>query len=129
MFARPLKQFIERRSALGILAGFVIFAADEQDIVAIGARAEADVVVGIAVVPIERVGDGVGRHHYADHVGAIGGLLEVDAHPVVDGRRRVGGNDNRIGDDGVGAGVDHRASSFLRFRIGALHVVDSAAGV
>src|SRR5205823_4464300 len=69
------------------------------------------------------------RHFGGDHVSAIGGLLEVDAHPVVDGRRSVGGDNDGIGGDGGGAVVDLGAGRLVGFLIGALDIFDAAAGV
>ena len=70
-------------------------------------RLQADVVIGLQRVPVQRPRDRVARHAGADRVGEVGRLLGVDGDEVVDGR--VGGHDDGPGGDhGTGLGLHPR---------------------
>ena len=85
-------------------------------------------MVRVAGVPVEGVVHTALRDRGADHVGAVGRLLGVNAHPVVDGCRRVGRHDDRVGQHRRRAVVDLRPRGLLLVGIGALHVLHPAAG-
>src|SRR4051812_22097110 len=99
----------------------MVFAADEGGVMifpawgVVGGALGADVVIGIGVVPEEYLFKSASRDSGGDHVGAIGGLFCVDAHPIVDGGGGVGGDDDRAGGYGGGAVVDLRGGGLAGF--------------
>jgi hypothetical protein len=75
----------------------VVLAADDQQV---GVRPEAlgaDIVIGVGRVPEEDRGQRPGRDRQADDECAIGGLLGVEDHAVVE--RDVGGDHDVVGLD------------------------------
>ena len=85
----------EPRPAVVGFAGLVIGAADDEVLGVAASGFEADIVIGIERVPIERVLDAVARDGDRHRVGAIRRELGVEREAVVD--RRIGGDDRLRG--------------------------------
>jgi len=91
--ARPFLEAAERLLVIvGIgLAGFVVLAADDEDLVVrfltrrILGLVDPDVVIRIGRIPVESARNGIFRNARADDVRSIRGLLGVDDQPVIDG--------------------------------------------
>jgi hypothetical protein len=78
-------------------------------------------VIRPARVPEQRAGDRTTRNARADHVRAIGDLLGVDARPVLDRSRCVGGDHDGRGGDFAPAVQPDDAAIVRFFRISPLH--------
>src|SRR5262249_51521290 len=84
----PLLEALKASFPVVGLAALVIFTADEQKIIlALFARLDADVVIRIFCIPIERIGQRSVRQRKGDNIGSV--------------RRGLGVQDNAIGDRGV----------------------------
>jgi len=109
--ACPLLEAHESFFGVRGLPGFVILAANDQDVVIqlvpgfILGVLDADVVVRIGSIPVQSLRDRSLRNSRADDIGAIRGLLAVDDEPVVD--RRVGANDDVVRADDVAIARRH----------------------
>src|SRR6266550_160590 len=81
-----------RKASLTIirLAGLMVLATDDDEILPLRERLQTHVVIRIQSVPIKRVLKETLWQFRRDGVSAIGCLLAVDRHPHV--YRRVGGN-------------------------------------
>ena len=88
------------------LSRFVIFTADDQDLVRRLAvdRMDAHVVIGVVHVPIQISRHRSRRHARADHVRHVRRLFRTHEEAVVDGRVRR--HHDRLCADGVAAGHD-----------------------
>jgi len=118
--ACPLLEAHESFFGVRGLPGFVILAANDQDVVIqlvpgfILGVLDADVVVRIGSIPVQSLRDRSLRNSRADDIGAIRGLLAVDDEPVVDWC--IGANNDIIGVDDVAiARGDLRRLTILDF--------------
>jgi hypothetical protein len=96
------------------LSRFVIFAANDQDVVIVGAgwrccRLEAHVVVWVRCIPQQDLRDAPATHAGTDDEGAIRGLLRVNRDAIV--HRCVRGNDDRASRNDTLIGFNSVATS------------------
>jgi hypothetical protein len=128
---RPFFETVEALTRRYRLAGLVILASDNEDIVVelatggIFRLLEADVMVGIRGVPVQSRGNRAARNACPDHVSAIRGLLAVNDQPVVD--RSVGADDHIVGADNVSAACRNARRLAVYYFLGVHARIDLSA--
>src|ERR671923_1526585 len=80
----------------------VVLTPDNDQVLAVTERLDANIMIGIACIPDERVGNQAFRHPPSDRISPVGNLFRVDRDLVID---------RRIGRKYGGASPDH-ASPF-----------------
>src|SRR5438045_3320561 len=87
-FARPVLQLCETPVHVGRFPGMVVLTSDNDQVLALTERLDANIVIWIACVPDECIWNLAPRHLPSDRISPAGDLLRVDRDLVID--RRIG---------------------------------------